>query len=353
MQKVETAERDFTLIDHGQSILRLKERMERVGATMQPEEFIRAVSNAYHELEAPRHSVEMHRYFRLSGAHEIFKQALLAAKKMLGKKISILDLGCGAGYDLEVLKEVFSRDGVEKIVCFDISADMQALAKKRAEDYPCKFIISNTRAAIIEGPYDMVVTHAMVHHVADLSAFFNLIRRALVPGGSYVMGHEPNGRYWNNRECMAALQMMRASERRRRNLRKYFKPSRYIYKIARVLGLKSDYSLESRVNQALRERYGFTSELTPLEIHRLVDIHVPDATPGDFKIGFDGFNWEQLRREYLRGFELKWVGTTGYMGETCSPADLPQRWQRINDRLAIKYPLDGSNFTACWVKAEE
>jgi cyclopropane fatty-acyl-phospholipid synthase-like methyltransferase len=325
--------------------------MERVGVSMSPEKFIRIVSNAYHELEAPRHAVEMHSYFRRSGAHETFKEALRASKKALKKGIRILDLGCGAGYDLEVLKEVFTKEEVGKIVCFDISAEMQALAKKKVDGYPCEFILGNMWDALARGPYDLVVSHAMVHHVADLSAFFGVVKRALVPGGGYVMGHEPNNRYWNNKECMVVLHELRAFERKRRNRRKYFKPSRYIFKLARILRLASNDSLESRINKVLRGRYGFKSELMPREIHRLVDIHVPDATPGEFKIGYDGFEWEQLQIECLQGFELAWVGTVGYMGETCSPEDLPQRWREINDRLAAKYPLDGSNFSAYWRKA--
>jgi hypothetical protein len=80
----------------------------------------------------------------------------------------------------------------------------------------------------------------------------------------------------------------------------------------------------------------------------LVDIHVPTGLAEEFKIGLDGFDIDNLQNGLLRRFKLQWVGTSGYMGESCSPLSLPVYWQSINDQLAFKYPMDGSNFSAFW-----
>lgn len=63
---------ELTLVDHQNSMEKLKASMTRVGASMLPADFIRAVSNAYHEVEAPRHAVDMHAYFRSSGGAQRF-----------------------------------------------------------------------------------------------------------------------------------------------------------------------------------------------------------------------------------------------------------------------------------------
>ena len=343
----EIMNQQFTLTDHEQSLARLERTMNRVGVAMSPPHFIHVVSNAYHEVEAQRHAIDMHAYFRSSGGYASFKRALITARDELIKPVSILNIGCGAGYDLEVLREVFSPDDVKKIVCCDISVDMQAIARKQAAGYPCRFVLGHAGEALVYGPYDLAVTNAMIHHIADLNSFFNVLERAVVRGGGFVMGHEPNARYWRNKECMGALKELRKSRRRHRTLQKIFDPSRYLYKIARVSGVASDDSLQTRVNRLLRAR-GFKSDLTIDEIHRLVDVHVPNGRDEEFKIGLDGFDWEELQREVLSSFELVSVETSGYLGETCSPATLPRRWRDINDQLAARYPFDGSNFSAFW-----
>ena len=344
---------EFTLVNHDSSMAKLRASMERVGVAMTPELFVRTISNVYHEVEAQRHSIDMHAYFRRSGGYEVFKQVLTAAKRTIKGPVAILNIGCGAGYDLEVLSEVFPHDAVRKVVCCDISADMQSLARVRSNGYHCRFVLGHAREAMVYGPYDLIVTHAMIHHVADLKSFFETIDEGVVPGGALVTGHEPNHRFWTNSECQAVLQRLRSSLSRRKKLAKYTDPYRYVFKVARMLGMADDVSLEARINRILRERYEFKSELSAQEIRRLVDVHVPDAFPGDFKIGLDGFDWEALQKEFLPKFELGSVGTSGYLGETCTPADLPKRWQQINQHLAQKYPLDGSNFSAFWHKRED
>lgn len=343
---------EFILVDHQNSIAKLRASMERVGAGMSPDAFIRAVSNAYHEVEAQRQAIDMPAYFRSNGAYHNFKQALLVAREALNRPLSILNIGGGAGYDLEVLREVFSTSEIKKIVCCDISADMQALAREKANGYPCRFVLGCAEETLIYGPYDLVVTHAMVHHVPDLFSFFNAIRLAVAPGGGYVMGHEPNRRYWANPECMAILKKVQAAERRRLASRKYLSPSLYLYNLSRVLGLAADNSLWTRVNRILQKRYGFASDLTPQEIQRLVDVHIPDGFQGGFKIGFDGFDWQQLQSEFLQDFGLVWVSTSGYLGDTHDHAALPRQWSEAEVRLAKKYPLDGSNFSAFWQRVD-
>ena len=166
------------------------------------------------------------------------------------------------------------------------------------------------------------------------------------------MGSEPNNRYWTNAECREVLEAKNRSERRRRQVRKFFEPRRYWGKFARLAGWADDEGLPANINQLLRQWYHFKADLTVQEIARLVDVHVPDGLPGNFRIGLDGFDVAELRTGFLKNFELQWVGTSGYLGATCNPKDLPRRWREADARLAARFPLDGGNFSALWWKPE-
>src|SRR5208282_3127836 len=170
----------------------------------------------------------------------------------LRRPLSILDIGCGTGYDLEVLREVFPAAEVKSIVCCDISPEMLARARPKAEGYACRFIVGDASHTLDGGPYDLAVTHALVHHIPDLAAFFHVLRQAVVAGGGYVMGHEPNRRHWNNVECRAVLETFNRARRRTRRLRKCLAPRCYVAKALRMLGWLEPNNLESSVNRALR-----------------------------------------------------------------------------------------------------
>ncbi len=343
---------EFILVDHEASMRRLKETMERVGAAMAAKDFVEAVSNAYHQVEAERYVIDMHAFFRTCGSYPQFKQALLVAKQTLKLPVSILDIGCGSGYDLEVLREVFSPSEVRVIFCCDISPEMLALASSKADGFPCRFVRGGIEEVLEYGVHDLVVTHSLVHHVPNLTGFFQRLDLVVAPGGGYVTGHEPNRRHWISAECMAVVEKMKRAERRRKGIAKYFVPSRYVSKMARLLRVTKDECLETEVNSILRDHFGLVADLTPQEIRRLVDVHVPDDLPGNFKIGWDGFDWKELQASFLPNYDLVCLGTSGYMGNS-NPADLPSRWQKINAGLAQRYPLDGSIFSAFWRKREE
>lgn len=342
----------LTLFDHANNMPKLLATMARVGTRMSPGEFVRTVSNAYYAAHADQHATAMHAFFRRSGFMDRFQEALVRARKDLDKPIAVLNIGCGAGYELEVLQQVFSRADIRRILCSDISPQMLARARQKANGYKCQFLLADAEGAVAYGPYDLVVTHAMVHHIADLSSFFAVVDRAVAPGGAYVMGSEPNARYWVNEECMEVLEKKNLAERRRLQRAKYLNPVRYARKAARLVGLRGlvgGATVWERVNRMLRRQHGFVADLSPAEIGGLVDVHVP-GSGGRFNIGAKGFDLVEIQKTYFQNFELVWVGTTGYMGASCSATDLPGRWQRLDAVLAAKYPMDGSNLCAYWRK---
>lgn len=101
--------------------------------------------------------------------------------------LDVLDAGCGPGIYLETL-----LDRGAKVVAFDASASMVALAKARADgraevhhlrlDEPLPFA---------DGSFDLVVCALAIHYVDDRGAALAEMHRVLRPGGAAVVstGH--------------------------------------------------------------------------------------------------------------------------------------------------------------------
>ena len=340
---------ELTLVNHPQSMRNLRETMQRVGADLPPDAFISTVSNVYHAITSQSYEREICQLFRTSGSHEKFRGSLQIAKRLLKPQPSILNLGCGTGYDLEVVREVFAPSEVGSLVCSDISPDMLAHARQKSQGYPCRFEVGYSSDMLSFGPFDLVITHSLVHHIPGLAAFFLDVEALVAGNGIYVMGHEPNHRFWNNRECMTSVEELERSQRQRKRYTKYLNPQRYLLKASRMLGFPHSLGRETQVNLKLRREHGFQADLTTREIQRLVDIHVPVNSEGAFTIGLEGFDCHELQTDYLANFERISFLTSGYLGHS-NPAKQSKSWQRENARLAEKYPHDGSIFSAVWKK---
>lgn len=329
----------------------LEASMRRVGARMSAREFIQIVSNTYHAIEAENYVRVRHALFPRSGSYNDLKSALIQCKHHLPGPITVLNIGCGAGYEAGVLREIFESGDVRRIVLTDISPDMVRNAETRlaALYRDIEFQIGSIEDLEV-GVFDLVITHSLVHHIADLPKFFKAVSRVTAPGQDYLMAHEPSSRFYRNPECLRVYNEVQTSEERRKMLMKWVDPRRWIGKLRRMIQpSETDRGLYRKINDRLRANYEFTGELTSREIAKLVDIHSPCNLPGDFSIGFDGFDWEKLHRSFLEEFELVQAWTSDYMGGT-NPSRLSMRWQQVNDALAEKYPLDGSNFTVLWRK---
>lgn len=337
------------LVDHPRSLARLESTMRRVGATMNPEAFISIVSNAYHAAVARDYAENMHRMFRTSGSHEHFRRAMQRAKSLLGPQPLILNPGCGAGYDLEVIKEVFAADEIAEVVCLEPSLDMLELARSKVANYPCRLSTDNFAETVAPASVDLIVTHSLVHHIADLDRFFHDLNAVVKPGGCYVMGHEPNRAFWQNRECLALNEQYASERRYRHRLAKLVDPRRYVRRLLRGVGWQAPQGWEDKVNNALRREFGLVGNLTCQEIWRLVDIHVPDPFAGDFKIGYDGFSCQQMHETFLKDWRLEHFASWGYLGLQ-NPAEAPMHWRNIDQAMADRYPGDGSSFAAVWRK---
>lgn len=319
---------------------RLEEMMRRCGTALTPPEFIRTVSNLYHQLEAPVYD-ELH--------PEISKQVPPLVPDLVAEipeTISALEIGCGTGLMSRVLIDALGPK-LERYTCSDISPEMLALCRKRLSAIAeMRFLLQGAEQLAGEGAsYDLVVTCSAVHHIADLPRFFRAIRTLVRPGGWYLMLHEPSSRYPRNHQCAAAWQAYTTEQQRRRWLR-YLDPKNYLRRLRWLL--RGQWGgIRERVAERLLATGVVGTPISPEEVARLVDIHDPIMNSGGMGFGECGLWPEELGGRHLPEFQLLRVSSYGFLGNV-EESSAPKPWRQVATELRRKFPEDGANFCALW-----
>jgi SAM-dependent methyltransferase len=103
-----------------------------------------------------------------------------------------LEIGAGTGYfSLNLLR----AGVVEEAVATDISPGMLAVLSASAEDLGLQVETAACQASELPFPnasFDLVVGHAVLHHLPDLDAAFREFARVLRPGGLVAFCGEPS-----------------------------------------------------------------------------------------------------------------------------------------------------------------
>ena len=327
------------LEDHDASMAHLEMVMHRAKASLSPEEFIEAVSVAFQE-STQETKLTHENGFQSESSFGHFCEALRYGRDRCGNSASVLVLGCGKGYAgkassfaVPAVMETFGAQGCPKIVTCDLTpAVLRMTAREGAA--------AETRA----GKYDLVVAHSLLHYIPDLRQFFAFVESALAPGGALILAHEPNAAFWKNPEIQRAVAGLRR-ERKAPFWRKQLSRMKDWSRRAR----RGSSDVWKRVNRRLQERYGFRHSLGESEIRRLVDVHRPEADPGGFKIGSNGFDIREMQQNYLKEFRLAHTWSSAHLGYLSS-GELTEQWRQTERRLAEKYPLDGCVFTSYWTR---
>jgi ubiquinone/menaquinone biosynthesis C-methylase UbiE len=157
-------------------------------------EEIRDVNTRYHDVAADTYDVKWGIDFGETGQ----SQVLGKLRKLIGEDWEngfdhALEIGCGTGYfSLNLIGAGVLRD----VTCTDISPGMVAALNANAE----RLGRDNVRAIqadaealpCADDSFDIVLGHAVLHHLPDLDQAFREFHRVLKPGGRIVFAGEPS-----------------------------------------------------------------------------------------------------------------------------------------------------------------
>ena len=156
-------------------------------------EDIRVVNTRYHDVAAESYDAKWGIDYGEPGQ----RQVRMKLRKVLGARLDegfgdALEIGSGTGYfSLNLLQ----AGVIERATCTDISPGMLAALRRNAERLGLDVETVATGAEDLpfeDGQFDVVLGHAVLHHLPDLERAFGEFHRVLRPGGMIVFAGEPS-----------------------------------------------------------------------------------------------------------------------------------------------------------------
>jgi SAM-dependent methyltransferase len=154
---------------------------------------IREVNTRYHDVAAESYDSKWGIDFGEIGQ----AQVLGKLRKVLGSELSdgydrSLEIGAGTGYfSLNLLQ----AGVVGEATCTDISPGMVATLSRNAERLGLDVRAARAEAESLpfaDASFDLVLGHAVLHHLPNLRRAFSEFHRVLRPGGRVVFAGEPS-----------------------------------------------------------------------------------------------------------------------------------------------------------------
>jgi ubiquinone/menaquinone biosynthesis C-methylase UbiE len=271
------------------------------------DEDIRDVNTRYHDVAADSYDAKWGIDFGEPGQ----QQVLMKLRKVVGSATlergweRSLEIGSGTGYfSLNLLQ----AGVIGQATCTDISPGMLATLSGNAERLGLEVETVATGAEVLpfaDASFDLVLGHAILHHIPNLSQAFAEFHRVLKPGGTVVFAGEPS-RYGDR---IARI------------------PKRGAAAVAplwrRAIGARAAGSVPY-VNGNGSNGHDAHAEDHALE--QFVDIHA--FAPGDLAAAARGAGFADVT---VRGEELvaNWFGWTNRVLEaTAVPEDVPWGWRQ-------------------------
>jgi ubiquinone/menaquinone biosynthesis C-methylase UbiE len=156
---------------------------------------IRDANTRYHDVAAAGYDAKWGIDFAQTGQ----SQVLGKFRKLFGADGAAtfpraLEIGCGTGY---FSLNLMQAGVIDQLTCTDISDGMVEALNANAERLGLADRVHATRAdaeslPFPDGGFDLVLGHAVLHHLPDLDRAFSEFRRVLAPGGRIVFAGEPS-----------------------------------------------------------------------------------------------------------------------------------------------------------------
>jgi ubiquinone/menaquinone biosynthesis C-methylase UbiE len=153
---------------------------------------IRDANTRYHDVAADHYDSKWGIDFGEMGASQVSAKVRKALGREPDRYARSLEIGSGTGYfTLNLMRAGL----VEHATCSDISPGMLATLRANAERLGLEV---HTEAADAEqlpfedDSFDLVLGHAVLHHIPDLGRAFAEFGRVLAPGGTLLFAGEPS-----------------------------------------------------------------------------------------------------------------------------------------------------------------
>jgi SAM-dependent methyltransferase len=155
-------------------------------------EEIRDVNTRYHDVAADHYDSKWGIDFGEIGAEQVLVKVRKALGHEPGHYRRSLEIGAGTGYfTLNMLR----ASVIEQATCSDISPGMLATLRANAQRLDLDVrteCVDAERLPFADESFDLVLGHAVLHHIPDLSRAFAEFERVLAPGGTLLFAGEPS-----------------------------------------------------------------------------------------------------------------------------------------------------------------
>ncbi len=155
-------------------------------------EEIQDVNTRYHDLAAGHYDSKWGIDFGELGS----AQVLTKARKALGREpltyARSLEIGAGTGY---FTLNLMRAGVIAKATCSDISPGMLSVLQANARRLGLEVQTQPADAERLpfkDASFDLVLGHAVLHHIPDLQRAFAEFERVLAPGGTLLFAGEPS-----------------------------------------------------------------------------------------------------------------------------------------------------------------
>jgi len=264
-----------------------------MAAPAAPDEIL-DVNRRYHDVAARDYDAKWGISFGEIGRRQVIGKV----RKLLGDRPGpfprALEIGAGTGYfTLNLMQDGVIGSGT----CTDISPGMLETLERNAAALGLEIETAACDAAELpfeDDSFDLVLGHAVLHHLPDLDRAFAELHRVLAPGGTLFFAGEPS-RHGDRIAAIPKRAALRLGPAWRRAVRARPAPP------GEDDGSGDDHALEA-----------------------VVDVHA--FVPGDLERHAEGAGFEAVR---VQGEELlaNWFGWFNRTLEaSADPADIPRGW---------------------------
>jgi len=318
--------------------------MKRKGVKLTKEDFHKELNIVFHNIEASTYDlIHSDMNSSLQEQFNLLANDILADRPPTKNAWRILDVGCGTGLSMEKLLASNLKSNIASVQLLDTSSEMLKQCDQKAKTW-------NVDYAIVEGDiflltkkkeFDVILICSVLHHIPNLTIFFDQISKILKSGGYLIHLQDPNGDYLSSPEYTARLKtIVDQSPAKKKSLRKLLSP--YLRRIKRIFHVGNLDHID-KVNDELIKRNIVQSPLLANEIWSVTDIHVEDL-PFSTNRGISSKELAQI----LTGYTIIKRRSYGFFGRLKS--DLPEQLKSVEDGLIERVDVSGRQLAWVWKK---